>query len=84
MFLVIYFRFINGGANVIFTVAMMNWEYAEVKNDCAEYGMFVIIFESYFSKHSYIIKKFKRQCTTVESLHPRTSKLDVAEFGMGL
>lgn len=46
--------------------------------------MFVIIFDSYFSKHSYIIKKFKRQGNTIESLHSRTSDTDVAEFGMGV
>jgi len=46
--------------------------------------MFVVIFECYFSKHSYIIKMLKRQCSTIESLRSRTSKINVAESVMGV
>jgi len=55
-----------------------------VKDVWAEYSMFVVIFECYFSKHSYIIKMLKRQCSTIESLRSRTSKINVAESVMGV
>lgn len=46
--------------------------------------MFVVIFECYFSKHSYIIKMLKRQCSTTKSLHSRTSKINMVESVMGV